>query len=54
MNRCGPAEERKYVGEAFPDGSGTKFNPPVPDFAVNRIEVIKGGRGGGGVSPKQG
>jgi len=37
--KCGPAEERKYVGEAFPDGSGTKFNPSVPDFAVNRIEV---------------
>ena len=37
--RCGPAKDRKFAGEKE-EGSGiTDFNPPVPDFAVKRIEV---------------
>jgi len=37
--KCGPADERKFAGQTE-EGSGiTDFNPPVPDFAVKRIEI---------------
>jgi len=36
--RCGPAEDRKFAGQD--SGSCVLFNPPVPDFSVNRIQVL--------------
>ncbi|XP_023326981.1 mannose-6-phosphate isomerase [Eurytemora carolleeae] len=36
--RCGPAEDRKFAGQD--SGSSVLFNPPVPDFSVNRIQVL--------------
>jgi mannose-6-phosphate isomerase len=34
---CGPAVDRKFKGHV--SGSCVEFNPPVPDFAVNQIQV---------------
>ena len=41
---CSPAEERKFTGQQMSpteQSSCTEFDPPVPDFAVNMIQVEK-------------
>jgi len=36
---CGEAENRKFAGSQVPESSCTEFDPPVPDFAVNQIQI---------------